>query len=298
MTQVSVINDSTLRFLDIHVSELENYPNALQEMIFDRRFEGMIIRDVFTSEQMNQVVERLEKNEADINSILVSKFANISSGRAPYLYGYTIIGSAPDLKEYFAYSAAFRKKCRTLFQGHPDFEDQVESVFYKLSGGKPVEVPTGPEGQTYTSATIRVLPDKHEIGVHVGNDFPHLAEASHLKTLINVTDQLSYFIPLSVPKIGGELVVYNLEWQAEEGNQNIAEIKSLEEEMNAIYRLDSDIMNQYESIILKPNPGDMLLFDGGRYYHRVTQVLGDLPRRTIGGFLAFSYKNNRVYYWS
>jgi hypothetical protein len=42
----------------------------------------------------------------------------------------------------------------------------------------------------------------------------------------------------------------------------------------------------------------MLLFDGGRYYHRVSKVIGRSPRRTIGGFLGFSRQRDRVYYWS
>ncbi len=285
MAQALTIKNNTLRFLDIHVSEVKNYPNALHEIAFDRKFEGIIIRQVFTEELMKRVVERLENNEGDMNSIWISKMAKESCAKAPYMYGQSIIGSEPDLKKYYACSSAFRQGCRILFQGHPDFEEKVESVFYNLSDGRPIQIPTSLEGDTYTPATIRVLPDNHEIDLHVGNDFPDFPESSHLKTLINVTDQLSYFIPMSLPKAGGELIVYNLECQTND-------------EIIAAYHLDDSIMDKYESIVLKPNLGDMVLFDGGRYYHRVTPIVGDNPRRTIGGFLAFSSQEDRVYYWS
>ena len=42
----------------------------------------------------------------------------------------------------------------------------------------------------------------------------------------------------------------------------------------------------------------MFIFDGGRYFHRVSKVVGERPRYAIGGFLGFSQTHDQLYYWS
>jgi hypothetical protein len=46
-----------------------------------------------------------------------------------------------------------------------------------------------------------------------------------------------------------------------------------------------------------PGVGDMLVFDGGRHYHLVTEVQRG-TRWTLGGFVVFSKNRDRVLYWS
>lgn len=277
------------RLLDIHVSEIKNHPNTLKDMIFNRHLDGAIIRDVFSKETLDRVVYRLEKSDI-MGSIFISPSAKYKEfSKAPDIFGQPIVGTNPNLHDYFAYATAFRKECRKLFQDSFDFEEQIESILRDLSGNLPVRIPNGPEKeQTYASATIRVLPNSHEIKVHVGNEFHRLPQSHHLNNLLDLTDQLSYFVPLSVPEAGGELVVYTLEWDSEERNDKAAEI----------HHLDNKSLEQYNSMVFAPGAGDLLIFDGGRYYHRVTPVIGSHPRRTIGGFLAFSRDRDAVYYWS
>ena len=45
-------------------------------------------------------------------------------------------------------------------------------------------------------------------------------------------------------------------------------------------------------------PEDMFIFDGGRCFHRVSKVVGERPRYTIGGFLGFSQTHDQLYCWS
>ena len=290
MSKTNIPKKPILRFLDINASQVESYSSALEDMIINRSFEGMIIREVLPQETVERVVRRLEEDGGGMNSLFRSPSAKIENldHKPPNLFGHPIVAGKPDLKKYFADAQAFRQGCCELFQGNPDFEERVESVLHYLSGGLPVRIPTGPQGQTYTSATIRVMPAGHEIKVHVGNEFLRMPQASHLRTMVDLSDQLSYFIPLSVPEAGGELIVYTLEWDLEERSSNTP----------AIHHLDDHVVEQYESMAFAPGPGDMLLFNGGRYYHRVTPVLGSRLRRTIGGFLAFSQEHDAVYYWS
>ena len=282
-----------LNILDVHVSEIEKYPGSLQNIYFKRHFEAIIVRNLFPENVMEQVIERLRK-EDDMNSVFVnseSKSALIKN--INHSYGPGVFGSQPDLKEYFLKASIFREKCRFLFPDNIDYEKRVESAIRSLSGGVAGEIPVGQQGQSYNSSSIRIIPDGHQIPIHVGNDLLLLPQSNHIRTLIDPIAQISFFIPLSLPKAGGDLVVYNLEFDPEtsQKNQNV----NLYELGLKTKNIDTD---RYERKVLAPGVGDMLLFDGGRYYHRVTQVVGKTPRITMGGFINFSSSHDKIYYWN
>ena len=285
MSNSTISEKPTLRILDIHVSEVEKYPNTLKDIMFNRSFEGMIIRGVLSPETVEQIVSRLE-NGAMKSLYLTRPTQGVNRKYKPIeIYGQTLIGTPPsDRKKYFDCAAAFRQECSTLFQGHLGLEERIEAVLHSLSG-LPVQVPNGPEeGQTYTPATIRVLFEGDEMPIHAGNQLIRLPQSEHLNTLIDMTDQFSYFIPITVPEVGGELIIYTLEWNPEEKSEEKA--------------VDPMLDQKYDRVVVAPGPGDMLVFDGGRYYHRVSPVSGSRPRRTIGGFMNFSKEHDAFYYWS
>ena len=58
------------------------------------------------------------------------------------------------------------------------------------------------------------------------------------------------------------------------------------------------LMDRYQQVRLRPRAGDMILFDGGRWFHKVDVVRGSATRWTIGGFLMFDRDGRRAYYWS
>jgi hapalindole-type alkaloid chlorinase len=287
MSNSTVSEKPAIRILDIHASEVEKYPNTLRDIMFERNFEGMIIREVFPSETVEQVVSRLE--DGAMSSLLLSrptKGVDENRYKPIEIYGQTLIGTSPlSLKEYFDCGITFQEECSSLFQGHLDFKKQIETVLTSLCNGLPVEVPKGlKECETYTPATIRVLFEGNEMPIHAGNQLVDIPQSKHLNTLIDTTDQFSYFIPITVPETGGELIIYDMEWNPEENSE--------EKALNLMFEQNC------KSVSVAPNPGDMLVFDGGRYYHRVTPVSGNLPRRTIGGFMAFSKQHDKLYYWS
>jgi uncharacterized protein YaiE (UPF0345 family) len=282
-------------FLDIHVSEIEKHPSALQDMLFNRTFEGVIIREVLPKDVIELVVSRLKNDEVDMSEILDSKFADAVKGA--YTLGENIVFADSSLQQYFDYAAIFRQKCRTLFEGMLDFEALMESMLRSLSGGLTVKIPSGSQGQSYIPATIRKVPTNHEFPIHVGNDFLNSPQSEHLRTIVDVTDQLSFFIPLVLPEAGGELVIYGMEWDGEE--LVFEDTNSNEGYCSRLYHQSHQVFDQqYGSMTFKPNIGDMMLFDGGRFYHCIVPTVGDRTRITIGGFLAFSKEHDAIYYWS
>lgn len=286
--------DPLFHILDIDAADLGRHPSTILD-VRERRLDGVIVRGALSPETVAMVVDRLERRDPPLRRTMFPGYPEDDA--SPHVLGRAIVSCPSDLVDYFANAADFRSSVRTLFQGSPDFEGRMEFLFSALAGGRPVSVPAGPDETTYTPATIRVLPDGHEIGVHVGNAFLRLPQAKHLSTIIEVADQLSYFIPLSAPEAGGELVVYALEWSdveafAPEPGKAVGD---------GVYDASGGavpIIELCDKAVVRPGEGDLLLFDGGRYYHRVTPVKGSRPRRTIGGFLAFTRDHAALRYWS
>jgi hypothetical protein len=251
----------------------------------------LIVRGVLDEEACRRAVTALEDPGANLDWTLQEhpdgkrrQFRLLGESLTPY-QGHP---QGPTLDHYFSQSAMFRRECRRMFAGGEDFEAALERAFAALAGGRPVILPAGPEpGDVYTPATIRSLPPGCEIPLHVGNYFLQTPAYRDLAKRVDLQDQLSYFIPLQNAEQGGELVVYHLEWgedatpQTREGRANF-----------------DDSGDPWPAARFLPGVGELLLFNGGRYYHRVSSVRGSRFRWTIGGFLSFAPDGKSVLYWS
>lgn len=273
----SAVGKSLFNLIELDVTELDRYPDGIGD-IYERKIDGMIIHNVFSQEEVSGVTAQLLSSEPPLQGKMLNN---------AYVFGQALIVSDPDLRQYFEESVNFRSGCQKLFSGVRDFETRVTEVLSIVSGSRPVEVPTVPGGYTYTPATSRVLREGQFIPPHCGNQFLHgLPQYWHLSKIVELEDQLSYFVMLNPPEAGGELVLYDLEW----ADTKDGKVKG--------GQLVESVIEDYEQLPIQLRAGDMLLFDGGRIWHRVSPVQGTTPRITIGGFTAFSRKRTKVYYWS
>lgn len=293
MARTARSGESLFHFLDIDAADAGRHPGALDD-ILSGRIDGMILRGVLSPGAAAGVSERLARGEHGMAPAARPTYAD--RAKTPEVLGEAIVTNEAGMAHYFASAGKFRSDCRALFAGLGDFEASVEAVLGALSGGLPAEVPRGPAGDTYVSATIRMLHEGQEIGVHVGNEFLALPQAKHLLELLEPHDQLSFFATLAEPEGGGELVVYALEWD------DVAPfLPPRESGVPGVYATGTpvfELAEGYAKMAFRPGPGDVLIFNGGRYYHRVSPVVGRRPRRTIGGFLGFSRARDRILYWS
>lgn len=279
-------------FLLIDFSDIDQHPQTLQS-ILNKQLDGIIVRKVFDADTVATVARRLDEDSLERRTFPMFR----GQADAPYTVGHAIVNSDVDLTDYFRDAAQQDSRLARLFEGQTSYRDRIAAVFSALSGGLPAVSPVGPAGQPYTPSTVRVLTEGHEIGVHVGNGFARLPQARHLASLIDMTDQISFFTPFSVPEGGGELVVYGMEYSdlsALMPTNTSADVSNVWLEGSKI----AQVFNNMDATAFAPGPGDMLIFDGGRYFHRVAKVEGKQPRRTIGGFLGFSLDHQRLYYWS
>ena len=132
--------------------------------------------------------------------------------------------------------------------------------------GAPVEVPEE-GGQTYAAVTIRRLPPGLEVAVH-SERWAWPSMGWH-RARLTPRWHLSFYLPLNALPDGGELELFH----------RPAEGQSLEGLSPAAAR---DRLAAFGTTTLRPGPGDLLLFDGGRFNHRVCPSTTE--RWTLGGF--------------
>ncbi|HVE86441.1 MAG TPA: hypothetical protein VND93_26475 [Myxococcales bacterium] len=271
------------RFAEIAREDVHRHPDAIQRLARGE-IDGVVVKGVLPEATRSAVIDRLDRRTPPLRARIVEHVEN--GAEPPYVLSGGLIASPPDLAGYFADAAHFRAGCRELFRGHPDFEGLMAELIAAMGGGLPAEVPAGPEGQTYSPATVRVLPSTREIALHCGMDFLHRPECAHMRSVVDNAVQLSYFVPVLLPPSGGELELYDVTWGQTDGQRHVngvpvAFMVALSRRMTA-----------------PVGRGDLILFDGGRIYHRVTPVCPGGRRVTIGGFVAYSTDRRRLYYWS
>lgn len=288
-------DEPLFRFLDIDVTEVSEHPRAIAEMLRGDGLNGLIIRNVYSREAMATIAERLDHDALKMKRTAFTKSKHLEN--PPHVLGNNLVGKKDDLSEYFADAAKYREDTRALFSGLADFEQRIEEALGTLSGGLPIRIPEGPEpGQLYTPSTGRMLVEGFGIKTHVGNSFFDLPWAQHLASIVGLEKQLSYFLTVKNAPAGGELVVYSLEWEDVKHKVGTPDTDIRKHEVT----LDgnaADYVESHESMAFLPNEGDVLIFDGGRYFHQVMPARGGF-RRTIGGFLAYGKDHESIYIWS
>lgn len=265
----------------VDASDLSAFPDAIKE-IYDRKIDGIIVENVLSPDALQQAIARIEAWDTDI--IEPSDFGKV--------YGKTLVGSQPDLEFFLSQTDSYNEDLSRIFG--QSFQSIVEPLMEKMGGGREVMTPEVEGRGRYKPCTIRYIdPGKKEMRAHVGNEFiTGLPQCEHIAGMVHLNDQLSYFMLMQKPDEGGDLVLYDLSWEdtppdmiADQAFRKIPE-----------YRQKA--LRKYARQKLVMNPGEVLLFHGGRIWHRVDPVQGSKSRITIGGFVAFALNDKRLYYWS
>jgi len=278
-----VVSDTpSMRLLEVDSADLGAHADSLSE-IFAGRLTGMVIRHAFPSEAVARVVARLERADFGLQSQPATHFKGQT-------YGHVLIVGDRELGDYFREAARFRDACKDLFAAAPDFQTQVERLLLAVGGGRTVSVPHGPDGSSYAPATIRGLHAGGQIDLHCENETVEFPSMWHLSGLIHARNQLSYYVMLGLPQAGGELVIHNARFAEGPGEQ----LARMERTGSAAL----EALAPYGQLTPRTDVGDLIVFDSGRHFHRVTEVIGPRIRWTMGGFLARALDDRAVYYWS
>jgi hapalindole-type alkaloid chlorinase len=284
---IATVLENTVRVVEIDLAQIDDYPMLLED-IYDDRIDVLMIRQAFCPKeleaagmaaQQESCLQWLRPNPAEMvgENIQVLGVSLTPSGKTPM---------GPSLDVYLTENQAYRQVSDRLFNPEFNPQQEIDRVLGQLAKGRRVTTPMTEAGQSYAPYTVRSLYDGQGIGVHHDYHFG-LAAYKTLAATADTTTLLSFITPLAVPISGGDLVVYALTL----GNPNKPMLPNGRWDPGAIEQ-------QYHTVYLQPEIGDLVIFASGRCLHQVTPVVGATPRITLGGFLSFDRSREEVLYWS
>lgn len=256
-------------WLTVGADSLANYPDAVNQ-IYKGEIDGMLIQQVFTKEEMLKAKHQLQNN---------STRNTVGYGES---FGIVLLAKANDPVKYFQDIKIFRAKLKNIFE--TGYEARIEALLSKISGGRTVEI-ASENNQTYAPAQIRfVEPNKGGIIIHKGSQFLQHSTFDYLRETVRLQEHLSYFLIIDKPEEGGELIVYDL---------------PIEEAKKDFDTLVKDAaFEKCKKKYISPDIGDMVLFNGGTIWHSVADARGSKNRISIGGFIALSKDDKKIFYWT
>lgn len=253
-------------WLTLTAESIKDYPDGINQ-IYEGKFDGMVIKEVLPKSEIQKVKRNLESRN-------VRESVHFGT-----MLGAILTDRQTDRMKYFNTADIVRPQLDQIFE--TSFETLVESVLSKISGGRKVEVPIENADSYYIPGTVRfVEPNTGGIRVHKGNDFIDITGWQYLNQVSKTIDSLSYFILIEKAEQGGELVLYE---------------PSTDQLLTPTLDLD---LEKCKATYIDPDVGDMIVFRGGNIVHKVADVKGLTTRITVGGFMAISKDDQKVFYWS
>jgi len=173
------------------------------------------------------------------------------------------------------------------------FENQLKTLF-----STHVKLLTF-NGNSFSPFGVRVLTaEKNGLDIHCENAFLHQLKPSFrewLTSQVDVENACSFFIALQVPQVGGELVVYDTDWNSFSLLLDSTSYDERHDLNGSIFR-DRNHPN-VKSTIFEMSSGDAVIFRAAQLWHAITPPKGQINRITIGCFIAKG-KDGKYYYWA
>ncbi len=275
-------------FIEVPFDKLAESGDLIKK-IKDKELDGFVLKNLFSKQEIADILAAIEKP--------LEEKAMVTPSGLMFPSPFAIVtNSGERLDAYYESIDVIHE----LMDREPVVKlirERIESFFNAVAKNYKVSVPINKEkGIPVSEGCFRVFfKDRGGLFVHCGNLFQQQSEFyySLLENDIDMSDQLSFFFCLQNTEIGGELTIYDMLWKdvkrkaAPDENNSVIDDKG-----NTIYLKD------LPQFIVKPLPGDILVFSGGPIWHRVENIKGDTPRITYGGFVNFSNDGKEIFYWS
>jgi hypothetical protein len=243
-------------------------------------FEGILLRQVYDPQECARFCARLELGR---HGLVRTDFP--PKMRAFFL-GMNLNLTPPDLVAYFREAPGFRAGLAQLFSGSVDLETRLTGLLSFLDDGRRYLAAPGPQPELdHMFTTLRAHLPGGYIPAHFDNEQASRPSYRLIRPHIN-TDLFSFVLAFSLAEAGGALEIFNL--QHEGRSYRMADGEESASRLN---------LDGIESVSFRLEPGDMIMFNSGRYLHRVTPVTGAATRWTACSFMAESRSGEQVYCW-
>lgn len=266
-------------WVEIDAELAANHPDAINQ-IYKCEFDGIVIKKVFSQEEMTKVIYKLEKKK---EAMLPTSCGEV--------FGYPLVntnieGELQDFRE----SAWWRNELNDIFGGC--FEARLQAILTKISGDRTVELLGEKLDRKYVPASLRIYkPNKGGLRPHTDREFIDMNNSYGYrlrKIAKSIKCILGYFILIQKSEFGGDLILYDCLWE-----QTPPELKAgpTREERQVF-------VSQFQKRIIKADVGDLAIFNARRIWHSVSDIKGKTNRVTVGGSLSISTDDRQVFYWS
>ena len=162
--------------------------------------------------------------------------------------------------------------------------ERTQKTLSSIAGSKNTRVPIDGDGRSHASFTIRSIPPGNQFAPHTGN-FSYAAAYDALRDPLDTTEQIHFFTPLCKAEPGRERETLSLRWRDQK--TSLKHNKILSKVMEA--KLSSSLSDLDE--------GEMIVFDGGRFYRHVNPVSDHRHRFRLGALAALSDMQEEVLCW-
>ena len=169
---------------------------------------------------------------------------------------------------------------------------RVVDTFRALAGGRDVDLAHTDGGRPFSPGTFRGLAESKQMQIHRGLYFLQLKTFETLARVVDCGNQLSAFMPIALPDDGGAIELFHASDYLSGAGTEQGEAGEISRE------LAETIVREHPGQALPVGRGDLLVFNGGRIYHRVSAVVGPRWRWTFGMFLNRSRDLQRWLYWA
>ena len=264
--------------LELDAADAAHHASSISQLR-DGSVTGIVVRNVYSPELMQQTVERLERHDPPfLKTWFPEKFKS-------WFYGQNLNLMQTDPDTYFHQADEFHQHMRQLLPEPLGVEGRVMKLLSKLDGNRPYRAAPGPDAdQTYMVTTFRGHGEDGYIAAHCDNEQALRPAYEHLQTLVS-SHMYSMVLLIGKPDAGGELEVFD--YRVEPKDSRLMSDDSVRK---------PDV-TQLSSVRFSLNAGDLIVVDSGRYLHRVTPVIGPNTRWTACSFMAHARERNAVYCW-
>ncbi len=269
-----------LPVVDVDATRVTEHGDAIPRMLHGS-LAGILVRGAIEPSRAAELVRCLQSDGGSLPTFRPPVFKG-------HVFGMPLVSASDGLSTYLDDAARFRAGCTAICSDYPRIEQRIGELLSALAQKLTVRVPCGPDGRSYLPDTIRVLIEGDRLPLHYENETLRSPVMTALRPELDLSTLMSFYMPLAVPPSGGLLRLF---WtHCLDGGDTLVESFGGEERARPQFEARG-----YATVL--PAVGDLLVFDGGRWYHDVTPIVGG-QRWTLGGFLAATRDGRTVYYWS
>ncbi len=280
----------TLDFTICDINNIEQHQLLTEqiEALISKKSDGLILNNFLNHHQCQKLSHQLIEASKRNNFISINDNDGIV-----YPMTYSMIINEQAFEQYASMATKMSNTDSHLVE-----EDLIKNIITRFKSFFQKEVDLlSIDGIAFSRMNYRILfGNKNGINVHCENAFIEslLPEVKNgLQSKVDLYNILPYFIILDKPEKGGELIVFNEDWDDLKVDVGILNNRDLVDKEGRFISKKGLKVYRFE-----PAVGDLVIFRGAQLWHAINDIQGKNPRITMGGFVGFNKSEDKFYCWS